>query len=315
MKDTAMQKTAYKVSAVTIVVNLVLSVFKLIAGIVANSGAMISDAVHSASDVLSTFVVIVGVKISAKDSDETHPYGHERFECISAIILSGLLLATGIGIGYSGVKNIISGGEALKTPGVLALIAAVVSIVVKEAMYHYTMRAAKTINSGALKADAWHHRSDALSSVGSFAGIFGARLGIKVLDPIASVIICILIAKAAVDIFIDSVNKMTDRSCDEKTVEEIKQVASSQAGVISVDLLKTRLFGDKIYVDIEIGADKSLTLEQAHEIAERTHDAIESWSENVKHCMVHVNPADLTDNADTSDENEDENRAENENSD
>lgn len=282
--------TAYKISVITITVNLILSIYKLTAGIISHSSAMISDAIHSASDVLSTFIVIIGIKISSKTPDKEHPYGHERFECISALILSMLLFVTGIGIGWSGIRNIISGNDSLNIPGVGALIAAVISIAVKEAMYHYTIRGALKINSGALKADAWHHRSDALSSVGSLVGIEGARLGFKILDPIASVIICVFIAKASFDIFSDAAGKMTDHSCDKKTIDEIKKNALSQKGVLSIDLLKTRMFGNKIYVDIEIGVDKDLSLEKAHEIAEKTHDAIESWSGDIKHCMVHVNP-------------------------
>ena len=193
-------KVAMKVSGVSIAVNLLLSLFKLLAGILAHSGAMISDAIHSASDVGSTFVVIVGVNLSSKKSDKEHQYGHERMECVSSIILSGLLLATGIGIGMNGIENIIksTSGASIAIPGTLALIAAVVSIVVKEWMFWYTRSAAKKINSGALMADAWHHRSDAMSSVGAFIGILGARLGFPILDPIASVAICVLIVKASV---------------------------------------------------------------------------------------------------------------------
>ena len=201
---------AMKVSAVSIAVNLILSVLKLIAGIVAHSGAMVSDAIHSASDVGSTLIVIVGVRLSGKQSDQEHPYGHERMECVSSIILSGLLLATGIGIGISGLETIVksTSGQAIEIPGMLALIAAVVSIVVKEWMFWYTRGAAKKINSGALMADAWHHRSDAMSSVGAFVGIFGARMGYPILDPIASVVICLLIGKASIDIFRDAVDKI-----------------------------------------------------------------------------------------------------------
>ena len=250
-------KVAMKVSGVSIAVNLLLSLFKLLAGILAHSGAMISDAIHSASDVGSTFVVIVGVNLSSKKSDKEHQYGHERMECVSSIILSGLLLATGIGIGMNGIENIIksTSGASIAIPGTLALIAAVVSIVVKEWMFWYTRSAAKKINSGALMADAWHHRSDAMSSVGAFIGILGARMGYPILDPIASVVICIFIGKAAYDIFKDAVDKMVD-----------------------------------IYVDIEIAADKTLSLENAHEIAQRVHDAVEKNFPLVKHCMVHVNP-------------------------
>ena len=285
-------KVAMKVSGVSIAVNLLLSLFKLLAGILAHSGAMISDAIHSASDVGSTFVVIVGVNLSSKKSDKEHQYGHERMECVSSIILSGLLLATGIGIGMNGIENIIksTSGASIAIPGTLALIAAVVSIVVKEWMFWYTRSAAKKINSGALMADAWHHRSDAMSSVGAFIGILGARMGYPILDPIASVVICIFIGKAAYDIFKDAVDKMVDKSCDEKTIQKMREVIASQTGVENIDLLQTRLFGAKIYVDIEIAADKTLSLENAHEIAQRVHDAVEKNFPLVKHCMVHVNP-------------------------
>ena len=261
---------AMKVSAVSIAINLILSVLKLIAGIVAHSGAMVSDAIHSASDVGSTLIVIVGVRLSGKQSDQEHPYGHERMECVSSIILSGLLLATGIGIGISGLENIVksTSGKAIEIPGMLALIAAVVSIVVKEWMFWYTRGAAKKINSGALMADAWHHRSD------------------------ASVVICLLIGKASIDIFRDAVDKMVDRSCDRQTEESIRRTVLSVEGVKRVDLLQTRLFGSKIYVDLEIAADGTQTLDEAHQIAEHVHHAIEHTFPDVKHCMVHVNPAE-----------------------
>ena len=289
MKGDSSAAVAYRVSVVSIAANLGLSVIKLAAGIAASSGAMISDALHSASDVLSTLIVIFGIRLSRKEADDSHPYGHERFECVSAIVLAVVLCATGIGIGISGIRKIFS-GEELKAPGWLALAAAVLSIAVKEAMYHYTVRAAKKINSPSLKADAWHHRSDALSSVGSFVGILGALLGLPILDPIASVLIAALVVKVSVDIFIDAVRRMTDRSCDEKTVEELREVILGIDGVMSVDLIRTRLFGDKIYVDVEIGADGKTTLEESHEVAENVHAAIEGYSPNVKHCMVHVNP-------------------------
>ena len=283
---------AMKVSGVSIAVNLLLSVFKLIAGILAHSGAMISDAVHSASDVGSTFIVMIGVTLSGKKSDKEHQYGHERMECVSSIILSGLLLATGLGIGLGGVENIVksSHGEAIVIPGMLSLVAAVVSIVVKEWMFWYTRGAAKKINSGALMADAWHHRSDAMSSVGAFVGIFGARMGFPILDPLASVVICLLIVKASVDIFRDAIDKMVDRSCDEKTEKEMRETILKVDGVKRIDLLQTRLFGSKMYVDIEIAADGAQTLDAAHEIAEKVHHAIEETFTEVKHCMVHVNP-------------------------
>lgn len=287
------EKLAMHVSLVTILGNLVLSVFKLAAGIIAHSGAMVSDAVHSASDVLSTFVVIAGVKFSGKASDKEHPYGHERFECVAAILLAVMLAATGIGIGWAGIRNITGDSSALTVPGGLALVAAVISIVSKEAMYWYTRAAAKKIGSSALMADAWHHRSDALSSIGSFVGILGARLGLPVLDPVASVVICVFILKAAYDVFRDAISKMTDRACSDEVENQMRQAVLAQDGVLGVDRLKTRLFGDRVYVEVEISADAQAPLEQAHEVATRVHDAMEDQFPVVKHCMVHVNPMQL----------------------
>lgn len=280
-----------RVSIQTIIINAILSAFKLLAGLLAHSSAMVSDAVHSASDVLSTFVVIAGHAASRKEADTDHPYGHERLECISAIVLSIMLLGTGVGIGYGGVRRILSGVEGQWVmPGALALVAAAVSIAVKEWMYWYTRAVAKKADSGALMADAWHHRSDALSSVGSLAGILGARMGLPILDPIACLVICLLIIKTAIGIFLDAVNKMVDRSCDDATQQAMKRLILKQPGVLSLDLLQTRVFGNRVYVDIEISADSALNLGRAHDIAQTVHDQVEQRFARVKHCMVHVNP-------------------------
>lgn len=289
------KKVANKVSFITIVQNILLSVFKLFAGIFAHSNAMISDAVHSASDVFSTIIVIIGVKLASKKSDKEHPYGHERLECVAAIVLSIVLLYTGIKIGSQAVKDIIGGNyQNLQKPGMLALVAAVVSIVTKEIMYWYTRHYAKKIDSSALMADAWHHRSDALSSVGALVGIGGAMMGFPVMDSIASIVIFVFIAKAAYDIFKDAMDKMVDHSCDDETEKEMRNFVLAQKEVLSVDLLHTRIFGNKIYVDVEIGVNGSYTLRQAHEIAEEVHEGIEKNFPKVKHVMVHVNPADAS---------------------
>ncbi len=290
-ENTADSHLAYRVSAVSIAVNLVLSVGKLLAGLIGNSSAMISDAVHSASDVFSTFVVIIGVKMAGKRADREHPYGHERMECVAAIILAMLLAMVGAGIGLSGVSKIAAGNYAeMAVPGLLPLVAAVLSVAAKEWMFWYTRGAAKKINSGALMADAWHHRSDALSSVGSFAGILFARLGYPVMDPLASIVISLCILKAAYDIFKDGLDKMVDHRCDEETEQHIRETALTIPGVEGIDDLKTRLFGAKMYVDMEILADGELKLREAHEIAEKVHHVIENSFPDCKHCMIHVNP-------------------------
>ncbi len=289
--DDLTEQVVMKVSKTSILTNVFLSVFKLAAGILASSEAMISDAVHSASDVFSTFIVIVGVKLSRKEADKEHPYGHERMECVAALLLAVVLFLTGIGIGYYGIRNILSGNyEELAVPGALALVAAILSIVVKEWMFWYTKIYAKRVNCGALMADAWHHRSDALSSVGSFIGIFGARLGFPVMDSVAGVAICIFIVKAAYDIFKDAIDKMVDKSCDDSMVAQLRSTVLRQPGVMRVDALTTREFGNRIYVDVEIAADGRKTLRETHAIAEEVHNQIEQEFPNVKHIMVHVNP-------------------------
>ena len=290
MENTSQE--AIKISRISILVNLLLSAGKLAAGLLAHSGAMISDAVHSASDVFSTLVVIVGVKLSGKESDREHPYGHERMECVAAILLSGILLATGLVIGWEGIQKILSEHAELRAPGILAAAAALVSILVKELLFRYVRGFARKLDSTALMAEAWHHRSDALSSIGALAGILGARAGFPVLDPLASVVICVFIAKAAADIFRDAVDKMVDHSCDEETEDAIRLCAVEQPEVERIDLLKTREFGNRIYIEMEIAVNGDLPLRQAHDAAERVHDEIERRFPKVKHIMIHVNPAD-----------------------
>ena len=285
------QKIANKVSVVSIIQNVLLSLFKLFAGIFANSNAMISDAIHSASDVFSTIVVIIGVRLSSRDSDREHPYGHERMECVAAIILSIVLFITGLGIGIQALQAILNGNyETLQMPGILALIAAIVSIITKEAMYWYTRHYAKQIDSAALMADAWHHRSDAFSSIGALIGIAGSRMGFPIMDSIASLVIFIFIAKTAFDIFKDAMDKMVDHSCDENMEKAIYDCVISHEDVLGIDLLQSRIFGNKIYVDLEIELDASYTLEKAHRIAEDIHEDIEKNFPKVKHVMIHVNP-------------------------
>ena len=284
------QTAATRVSLVSMITNVVLTLLKLAAGLLAHSGAMISDAVHSASDIFSGLIVLLGVKISTKEPDEQHPYGHERYECVAALLLSGILVVVGGAIGIGAVKDIIS-GKAAEIPGLLALIAAVVSIAVKESLFWYTRGYAKKYRSTALHAEAWHQRSDALSSIGALIGIAGARMGVPVMEPIASLIIALFILRVAIRIFKEAIDQMVDHSCNEEAEEAFRTTALEQPGVLGVELLRTRMFGNRVYVDLEIAADPNLTLAAAHEIAEDVHDAIEKTFPEVKHIMVHVNPA------------------------
>ena len=293
VSESEFQKIANKVSFLTILANTGLSLLKLLAGILAHSSAMISDAIHSASDVFSTIVVIIGIRLASKEPDREHPYGHERLECVAAIVLAIVLLITGLGIGADALGKIMKGNyDNLQTPGVPALIAAILSIAVKEGMYWYTRFYAIKIDSSALMADAWHHRSDAFSSIGALIGIAGARLGYPIMDSVASLVIFLFIVKAAYDIFKDALDKMVDHSCDEETEKAIYACVMKNEKVLGIDLLQTRIFGNKIYVDVEIAADGSYTLREAHTIAEAVHEDIEKNFPKVKHIMIHVNPAD-----------------------
>lgn len=282
-----------RLSLVSLIGNALLSGFKLLAGVWGHSGAMISDAIHSFSDVLTTFIAWFGVKVSRRAADASHPYGHERLECVASLFLGIVLMGTGIGVGRAGLETIFSGQyETITPPGAIALVAAVLSIVSKEAMYWYTRYYAKLIHSDAFMADAWHHRSDAFSSIGSLIGIGGAMLGFPVMDSVASVVICVFILKVAYDILKDAVVKMLDTSCGEQYEAELQKFVSEQKDVVCVDTLHSRMFGSKVYVDLEIEVDGSKTLQEAHDVAERVHTELEHRFPDIKHVMVHLNPAE-----------------------
>lgn len=294
IKDNATAiKIINKVAIVTIVVNLILAIGKFLAGIFGKSTAMISDAVHSSSDVLSTLIVLVGARIAVKNEDKDHNYGHDKFESIASIMLAMLLFATALGLGYTGIKDIISaskGDDNYVKPTLLALIAAIVSIVVKEGMYWYTIFYAKKLDSQALKADAWHHRSDAFSSIAGFVGILGAMLGVYVLEGIATVLIALLIVKVSYDIVKVVIRQLTDHAAPEELVSKIYKTINEDGDVKNIDLLKTRISGSIIYVEAEIAVDSALNIIEAHAIAQRVHDKIEETFEEVKHIVIHVNP-------------------------
>ncbi len=290
------KKAIAKMTGIGVIGNVFLAVFKFLAGTIGHSAAMVSDAVHTLSDIFATIVAFVGVTLSKKEADREHPYGHERMECVASLILATILFLTGLGIGVNCVRAIADGSYLeLEIPGFIAVIAAVVSIAVKEAMFWYTMYYAKKFKSSAFKADAWHHRSDAISSIGALIGIIGARAGFPIMDQIAGIVICIMILSVAWGIFRDAIGKMLDTSCDEAFEEDLKTFvvdrAAKDGSEVGVDLIRTRKFGEKIYVELEINADGNLSLIAAHDIADTLHDAIEEKYQDVKHVMIHMNPA------------------------
>ena len=279
--------------------NILLSLCKIVGGLLAFSSSLVSDGIHSASDVLSTVVVLIGAKIAKKAPDKKHPFGHERFESIASIILSFILCVTAFLIGYAGVKSIIDYASGNYVNPVvngltyLALGFAIASILVKGWMFIYTCKAAKRINSSLLKADAYHHLTDSLSSFGSLLGIIGLIIGgmWSILDPIASIIIALFIVKVAFDIAINAVDQVVDKAAPEEFEQEIKDLVNAFPGVIRLNSLKTRMFANRYYLEIEIAVDDALSIKEAHEIAKQLHDKIENQYDNIKHCMIHVDPA------------------------
>ena len=280
-----------RISLVGIAGNVALSAFKLFAGIAGNSGAMVSDAVHSLSDVFATFIAFLGVRMSKKEADKEHPYGHERFECVASLLLGAILLITGFGIGKAGLEKVFAGSyETLAIPSIIALAAAIISIISKEAMFWYTRYYAKVLNSPAFMADAWHHRSDTFSSIGSLVGIAGAMLGYPVMDSIASVVICLFILKVSYDILKDAITKMLDTSCGEDYEEALATYIAAQEDVVQVDMLHSRMFGNKTYIELALQVDGDLSLREAHAIAERIHYDVEARFSEIKHITIHLNP-------------------------
>ena len=292
-------KEINKVGITTIILNILLSLCKVVGGILAFSSSLISDGIHSASDVFSTVVVLIGAKISKKAPDEKHPFGHERFESIGSIILSFILCATAIVLGYTGVKSIIeyvNNSTAVREVDFLTYLAlgfAILSILVKGWMFIYTYRVAKKINSSILKADAFHHLTDSLSSFGSLLGIIGLIIGgmWSILDPVATVIIAIFILKVGFDIAISAVNQVVDKAAPQEFEDKVRNIISSFKEIVRVNSLKTRMFGNMYYLEIEIAIDDNLTVKEGHDIAKRLHDKIENEFEDVKHCMIHIDPA------------------------
>ncbi|MDO5517753.1 MAG: cation diffusion facilitator family transporter [Clostridium sp.] len=280
-------KVGFKVSITTIAANSFLSIMKVVIGIAGKSNAMIADGIHSFSDVVSTIGVLVGLKLSSKEADKEHPYGHEKIESLSSMLLSIMLFLVAVGIGISGFKNISTGN--LSTPGYIAIFGALISILTKEWMFYYTLKYSKIIDSPSLKADAWHHRSDSLSSIGALIGIIGAIIGFPILDSLVSIVISIIIIKVSYDIFSQSIMQIIDRSASDEVVKDIEDKINTVNGVKHIDNLKTRLDANKIYVDVEVAVDGTLSVLEGHEIANNIHDLIEHNS-SIKHCMVHINP-------------------------
>lgn len=288
-------KEIYKVTLVGGAVNVILLLFKFVAGIVGHSAAMVADAVHSLSDFVTDVIVLVFVRISGKPEDKDHEYGHAKYETLAMTIIGVALLLVAVGIVYSGLTKIIAWaqGEVLKAPGLMALWAALLSVVLKEAVYHYSMVEARKLNSQAVEANAWHHRSDALSSVGTAIGIGGAIfLGQRwaVLDPVASTVVGVLIIKVSVELLRNGIGDLMEHSLPEEVEDEILRLAASVPGVVEPHELRTRRLGNHYAIELHILMDGNITLCEAHEKASEVEDILRAHYGSETHIAVHVEP-------------------------
>ncbi len=283
---------AQKTFLLTLCINTALMLFKFTAGILGRSGAMISDAVHTLTDLGTTVIAMAGVKIASKDSDEAHPYGHEKFESLAGLLLAFVLFLAAWAIGKAGVSELLAGSSQATVPGLIALAAAAASIITQGVMFWYAFTASKRLDSAALRADSFHHASDALSSVATLAGIGLARLGVWFADAAASIFICFFIIYAAWMIARDCVNQLIDAAPPRNETDNIRKVALSIEGVADVDALRCRMHGNKLYVDLEIAVDKNVSFSEAHRISENVHEALETAFPKILHCTVHANPCE-----------------------
>ena len=280
---------ANKVTLQAIGWNIFLAFIKIIAGILGKSSVMLADGLHSASDIITSMGVLIGNYISSKPFDKEHNYGHEKAETLVSFLLSIILVGVALSIGYEASKSLFN-IEGIAIPTLLPLVVSIISILIKEYQYRITIRIAKKINSPALKADAWHHRSDALSSIAAFVGIGGAMLGFKILEPLASIVVALFVCKVGYDILKNAVNELMDVSIDETYENEIKKIAQLTEGVMNLGSLRTRKHGASAYVDLVICVDGKLTVTSGHDIATNLEKKIQNDINIVKGITVHVEP-------------------------
>ena len=288
-------KVARKVTFLGFFVNILLTIFKLMAGIIGKSSAMVADAIHSLSDFLTDIVVLVGFKLTSKPEDECHNYGHDKYETLTTVIISLVLAFVGYQILKSGVINVVSvvKGESLPKPKWIAFLAAILSIVLKEVLYRYTVFMGKKINSPSIIANAWHHRSDAFSSIGTTLGIAGAILLGKnwvILDPIASIIVSIFIFKVSYEILIPSINELVEKSLDSEAREQIERVFHDFHEIKEYHKLRMRKVGTKIVIECHIMVDERLNIKEAHEIATDLELRIKDLIGEASIVTIHIEP-------------------------
>ena len=294
-ENTRREREIYRVTLSGSVVNFVLLLFKFFAGIVGHSAAMIADAVHSLSDFVTDIIVLVFVRISSKPEDEGHDYGHGKYETLATALIGLCLFVVGVGIFWNGAQSIwhVIGGGTLPEPGMLALAAAVISIVSKEILYQYTVYVGRKVQSQAVVANAWHHRSDAFSSIGTALGIGGAILlgdRWRVLDPIAAVVVSFFIVKVSVKLLVPSLNELLEKSLPAEVENKINGIVLSYPGVTSPHHLRTRRIGNSYSIDLHVRMDGQLSLEEAHRRATAIEDRLREELGKGTYISIHVEP-------------------------
>ncbi|MDR5659683.1 cation diffusion facilitator family transporter [Serpentinicella sp. ANB-PHB4] len=278
-----------KVLVVTIVINLILVVIKVGIGYLANSRALLADGVHSISDVITSIGVIVSLVLSKKPRDEEHQYGHEKIETVITFLLSIVLLYTGFNIGVNSIRTVMATGTA-NIPGQLAVFGAIISVALKELQYQYVYRVGKRIESKALMADAWHHRSDAFSSLAALIGIVGSRMGVDVLDAIAAIFVSLIVIKIGFSIFKDCFQLLIDVSINLDKLEEIKELLLKHEEIKNINDIRTRKHGSKVFIDLKVCVSSKLSISKGHQISDEVERIIRSKVKNVKDIVVHLDP-------------------------
>ncbi|QUH26946.1 cation diffusion facilitator family transporter [Serpentinicella alkaliphila] len=288
MNDKLRYEYSRKASILSIIGNILLTGFKVIIGLLSGSIALVADAFHSASDLIGTIILLQGLKIAHMPPDESHPYGHHRAETITSKILAIILIITALGIGYSSFRIIRS--PNVTPPETFAIYIIILSIIVKEGMYRYAYKIGKLIQSDAVIADAWHHRSDAFSSIGALIGVGGAILGYPIMDPLAGIFVSILILKTGIEIYISAVRDLMDTAPSDEIINELKDAAYEANGVEGVQDIKVRKHGSKLFVDMKICVNSNITVSEGHGAAARAKENIIKSNEYIQDVLIHVNP-------------------------
>ncbi len=295
-KENMRYQQGKRISIISLISNTILALIKIFIGFFASSTALIADGFHSVSDMASTIIVMISIRFSETPADKNHPYGHEKAEALGTNILAVILILTAVFLARDALLTMLSGNIA--EPGSWALGAAFISIIVKELLYRYTIKIGQEINSRGLIADAHHHRSDALSSVAALIGIGGAKLGLRVLDPLAGLAVAFLILKVGYEIMRDTSYELMDGRPDKDKIEDIRNLAGSIEGVMGIHDIKLRSYGPNYIVDLKIVVKDQLSVVEGHNIACRVEKKIINSSDDVKDVLVHVDPLSVNQNKD-----------------